>query len=175
MIPEGVFRKILKGKVVIVGIGNILRGDDGLGPTLVDRLKGRVEVTCINAGNALENHLGLISRAHPDTVLLVDAVHLGLDPGEARIVDPSRIEHAGLSTHDVSPGLFLDFLVEESKCSVFLLGVQPESIEMGSGISETVEKTLEILESELLEVLGSGVTDLTDQLSSESVAAFGTQ
>jgi hydrogenase 3 maturation protease len=175
MIPGEVFRKILKGKVVIVGIGNILRGDDGLGPVLVDRLKDKVEVSCINAGNALENHLGLISKSHPDTVLLVDAVHLGLKPGEARIVDPSRIEHAGLSTHDVSPGLFLDFLVEESRCSVFLLGVQPEKIEMGTRISETVENTLEILESELLEALGGGGDVLEDQLSSGSVAAFGMQ
>ena len=169
MVPVSVFKKILKGKVVIVGIGNVLRGDDGLGPVLVERLKENAAVNCINAGNALENHLGLISRNHPDTVLLVDAVHLGLSPGEARIVDPSRIEHAGLSTHDVSPGLFLDYLVEESKCSIFLLGVQPGKTEMGAGISDTVEKTLQILESELLEAVGAADPPAVDAAAAESV------
>jgi hydrogenase 3 maturation protease len=175
MIEGKVFQKILKGKVVVVGIGNILRGDDGLGPVLVERLKAKVGVTCINAGNALENHLGLIIKEQPDTVLLVDAVHLNLDPGEARIVDPSRIEHAGLSTHDVSPGMFLDFLVEESKCDIFLLGIQPEQLELGSEISETVQETLRILEEELIVALGSADDILTDPTVTDSIAAFGLQ
>ena len=37
MLESNVFRRILKGKVVIVGIGNILRGDDGLGPVFENR------------------------------------------------------------------------------------------------------------------------------------------
>lgn len=175
MIGGDVFQRILKGKVVIVGIGNILRGDDGLGPALVELLKSKVPVPCINAGNALENHLGLIIREQPDTVLLVDAVHLNLDPGDARIVDPSRIEHAGLSTHDVSPGLFLDFLAEEGKCDVFLLGIQPEQIEMGSGISAMVQKTLKILEEELVAVLSNADSILTDPIVADSITAFGLQ
>lgn len=154
MITADIFKRILKGRVVIVGIGNVLRGDDGLGPELVQRLSYKVEACCINAGNALENHLGPIGRYNPDTVLLVDAMHLGLRPGDVRIVDPSRIEHAGLSTHDVSPCLFLDFLVEASNCNVFLLGVQPEGIEIGSGMSTAVQNTLDSLERELLEALG---------------------
>ena len=39
-----------KGKVVIVGIGNLLRGDDGFGPALIERLSGNVEARCIDAG-----------------------------------------------------------------------------------------------------------------------------
>jgi hydrogenase 3 maturation protease len=175
MLESNVFRRILKGKVVIVGIGNILRGDDGLGSVFVERLKDKVGVTCINAGNALENHLGLIMRERPDTVLLVDAVHLNLNPGEARIVDPSRIEHAGLSTHDVSAGLFLDFLVEETGCTVFLLGVQPEQIGLGSGISDTIEKTLGVLEKEIIDALRGQEWSSSDNSGSESIAALGPQ
>ncbi|UCF96975.1 MAG: hydrogenase maturation protease [Spirochaetaceae bacterium] len=175
MIEVNVFQKILKGKVVIVGVGNTLRGDDGLGPAFVEQLQDKVDVPCINAGNALENHLGPIIRERPDTVLLVDAVHLNLDPGDARIVDPSRIVHAGLSTHDVSAGLFLDFLVEETGCTVFLLGVQPEQIELGSGISDTIEKTLGALEQEIIDALRGREYSSTDKPGSESIAAFGLQ
>jgi len=175
MTGENVFGRILKGKVVIVGVGNVLRGDDGLGPVFVERLKSKIGVPCINAGNAFENYLGVIIRERPETVLLVDAVHLDMDPGKFAIVDPSRIEHGGLSTHDVSPSLFLNFLAEETKCNIFLLGVQPERIELGTGISRTVRETLRILENKVAEALGSGGSSSSDILTSESIAAFGLQ
>jgi hydrogenase 3 maturation protease len=175
MTGENVFGRILKGKVVIVGVGNVLRGDDGLGPVFVERLKSQVGVPCINAGNAFENYLGVIIRERPETVLLVDAVHLDKDPGEFAIVDPARIEHGGLSTHDVSPSLFLNFLVEEIKCSVFLLGIQPERIALGTGISQTVRETLRILENEVVEGLSSGESSSSDILTSEPNAAFWLQ
>ena len=175
MTGENVFGRILKGKVVIVGVGNVLRGDDGLGPVFVERLKSKIGVPCINAGNAFENYLGVIIRERPETVLLVDAVHLDMDPGKFAIVDPSRIEHGGLSTHDVSPSLFLNFLAEETKCNIFLLGVQPERIELGTGISRTVRETLRILENKVAEALGSGGYSSSDILTSESIAAFGLQ
>lgn len=175
MTGENVFGRILKGRVVIVGVGNVLRGDDGLGPVFVERLKDKVGVPCINAGNAFENYLGVIIRERPETVLLVDAVHLDMDPGEFAIVDPSRIEHGGLSTHDISPSLFLNFLVEETKCDVFLLGVQPERIELGTGISQTVRETLTVLENEVAEALGSGDYNSSDYVTSESSAAQGRQ
>ncbi len=175
MIDGKMFEKIFKGKVVIVGVGNVLRGDDGLGPVFVERLKSKVGVPCINAGNAFENYLGVIMRERPDTVLLVDAVHLDMNPGEFAIVDPNGIEHGGLSTHDVSPSLFLNFLVEEIQCNVFLLGVQPERIELGTGISQTVRETLVVLENEVAEALGRGDYNSSDHVTSESIAALGLQ
>jgi hydrogenase 3 maturation protease len=175
MTGGNVLARILKGKVVIVGVGNVLRGDDGLGPLFVEALKSKVAATCINAGNAFENYLGVIIRERPETVLLVDAVHLDMNPGEFAIVDPSRIEHGGLSTHDISPSLFLNFLVEETRCNVFLLGVQPEQIEMGTGISQTVRETLRILEKEIVEALGSGESSPSETITSEPTTAFWRQ
>jgi hydrogenase 3 maturation protease len=175
MTGENVFGSILKGKVVIVGVGNVLRGDDGLGPVFVERLKSKVGIPCINAGNAFENYLGVIIRERPETVLLVDAVHLDMDPGEFAIVDPNEIEHGGLSTHDVSPSLFLNLLVEEIKCNVFLLGVQPERIELGTGISKTVLGTLDVLEEEIIKALGSGEAISSEYSNSDPTAAFWLQ
>ena len=62
MTGGNVLARILKGKVVIVGVGNVLRGDDGLGPLFVEGLKSKVAAPCINAGNAFENYLGVIIR-----------------------------------------------------------------------------------------------------------------
>ena len=56
------FAHILQGKVVIAGIGNTLRGDDGLGCYLVNRLKGRIHALCIDTGPTPENYVGKMTK-----------------------------------------------------------------------------------------------------------------
>jgi hydrogenase 3 maturation protease len=147
------FRQMLRGKVVIVGVGNILRGDDGLGPMLVERLKDKVRALCINAGSTLENYLGKIIKAQPDTVLLIDAVHLGLQPGAYEMVEAAEIKQTGLSTHDISPRLLLDLLGMKIRGKIFLLGIQPQQLGLGNGVSRRIKKTLLELEQRIVRAL----------------------
>ncbi len=147
------FRQMLRGKVVIVGVGNILRGDDGLGPMLVERLKDKVRALCINAGSTLENYLGKIIKAQPDTVLLIDAVHLGLEPGAYEMVEAAEIEQTGLSTHDISPRLLLDLLGMRIRGKIFLLGIQPQQLGLGNGVSRRIKETLLELEQRIVGAL----------------------
>jgi hydrogenase 3 maturation protease len=146
--------KILHGKVVIVGVGNILKGDDGLGPALVERLRGMTKAVCVNAGNAPENYLGKIVKEEPDTLLFVDAVHLGLEPGEFRLLDADGLSHSALSTHDISAGMLLDVLKSELAGQIRLLGVQPASIGFGENISAPVDETLRQLENTIAAAMG---------------------
>ncbi|MCM8781501.1 MAG: hydrogenase 3 maturation endopeptidase HyCI, partial [Candidatus Omnitrophica bacterium] len=66
--------KILKGKILLLGIGNTLRGDDAFGLTLANRLRDKVAFKVFEVGVAVENFLGAIIKEKPDTVLFVDAV-----------------------------------------------------------------------------------------------------
>jgi hydrogenase 3 maturation protease len=151
---ESVFRDILKGKVVIVGIGNILRADDGLGPVLVEKLRNnRAEAVCIDAGSAPENYAGKIAKLKPDTILLVDAVHLGLKAGEYRILKKSEILRSGLTTHDISPNMFIDYLESRTQADIYLLGVQPGNISFGQSMSDRVKKVLNRLSVLIIESL----------------------
>lgn len=131
-----------KGKMVIVGIGNTMRGDDGFGPALIKKIKGEVKALCIDTGAAPENYIGKIARENPDTILIVDAVHLGLAPGEYDILRKSDIINRGLSTHDISAGMLIDFLEKETKADIYLLGVQPERVSFGDEMSDAVKKAL---------------------------------
>ena len=141
-------KDILKGKVVIVGIGNIMRGDDSFGPALVENLNGEVNAVCIDAGTAPENYLGKIAREEPDTILFADAVHLGLAPGEYEILTKSEILNHGLTTHDISPSMLIDYLQEHTEADIYLLGVQPKDLSFGDEMSNDVKKAvLEITES----------------------------
>ena len=144
---------LLKGKVVIVGIGHPLRGDDGLGPALIDRLKDRVRAVCLDAGSAPENYAGAVIREAPDTVLLIDAVHLERRPGAWEILEEEEIARAGLSTHDLSPAMFIEYLRAQTRARIYLLGVQPQNLTLGDALSQSVLKTLDEIEGHLKEVL----------------------
>ena len=144
---------LLKGKVVIVGIGHPLRGDDGLGPALISRLKDRVRAVCLDAGSAPENYAGVVIREAPDTVLLIDAVHLERRPGAWEILEEEEIARSGLSTHDLSPKMFIEYLRARTRARIYLLGVQPQNLTLGDALSESVLKTLEEIEGNLKEVL----------------------
>ena len=136
------FKDVLKGKVVIVGIGNIMRGDDGFGPALVENLTGKVSAVCIDAGTAPENYLGKVAKERPDTILLADAVHLDLSPGEYELLRKSEILNHGLTTHDISPNMLIEFLEKETEADIYLLGVQPKDISFGDDMSDEVKRAI---------------------------------
>lgn len=145
------FRRVLTGKAVIVGIGDSLRADDGAGPALVERLAGRIPLLCINAGNAPERYLGRIAREEPDSVLLIDAAYMGLAAGEYRLLDLEETVPLELSTHGVSLRLLVDLLAPSLKGRVSLLGIQPARLTLGQGLSRRIKRTLRFLEARLTE------------------------
>lgn len=135
-------KNILKGKIVIIGVGNVLQGDDAFGPLLIERIKDNVDAVCIDAGSAPENYAGKIAKLKPDTVLIVDAVHLGLKPGEYEILQKKDITENTFTTHNLSPAMFIGYLQKEINAAIYVLGMQPEDISFGREISTSAGKTL---------------------------------
>src|SRR5574342_1091615 len=65
-------RARLEGKrVLILGVGNRLRGDDAVGPLLVEHLQGKVDIPLIDAGEVPENYLGPIEESGADMNIIV--------------------------------------------------------------------------------------------------------
>jgi hydrogenase 3 maturation protease len=137
------FKDILKGKTIIVGIGNLLRKDDGFGPALIAKLRGQVNAVCIDASSAPENYLGKIIKEKPENILIVDVLDLGLTPGEYKILKKDEIAKGGLNTHTLSPHMFIEYLEHETSASIYILGVQPEDISFGNEMSDSVQMALE--------------------------------
>ena len=149
------FKDILKGRTVIVGVGNILRGDDAFGPLLIGKLTGKVKAVCLDAGSAPENYIGRIARENPNTVLLVDAVHLGLSAGEYKILSSADIEKIGLTTHDISLAMLIDYLKEKTGADIYILGVQPDNVLFKEGLSAKLAETLEQINTLITETLNA--------------------
>lgn len=135
----------LKGKVVYLGIGNILKGDDGIGPELVARLSGKGLCT-IDAGTVPENYIRPVATFDPDTVVIVDAVHLDREPGAVELLEKCEIMgNTGFTTHTLSPVLVMERLEEETGARVIMLAIQPGTIEFGAPLSPAVASLLSTL------------------------------
>ncbi|MCK5117315.1 MAG: hydrogenase 3 maturation endopeptidase HyCI [Candidatus Aegiribacteria sp.] len=144
-ILKGKLLLYLRGKVVYMGIGNILRGDDGIGPELVARLSGKGLLT-VDAGTVPENYIRPVARFDPDTVVIVDAVSLDREPGAVELLDRSEIMgNTGFTTHTLSPVMVMERLEEETGAKVVMLAIQPGTLEFGAPLSPEVASMLEVL------------------------------
>lgn len=145
-----------KGKVAVVAIGNIMRSDDGLGSKLIELLRAaRAKAALFDCGTAPENYIFPILSAGCDTVILIDAADLGIEPGRARVLDLDGIMNVSFSTHSPSPRLFTDLLkTGKEDINIFIVSVQPRSTALGGPLSGEVSAGCEALAGILVEALG---------------------
>jgi len=146
MMLELLENRILGKKLVILGVGNTMRGDDGIGPALIERLQGKVEAVLIDAGEVPENFIGPIEAGQPDIIIIIDAADMGAKAGEVAFLEIDQIAEIGLTTHNASLALIARLLQSSTQADIFVLGIQPEDISFGTPMSERVIQTLELLE-----------------------------
>ncbi|MBP7087992.1 MAG: hydrogenase 3 maturation endopeptidase HyCI [Candidatus Omnitrophica bacterium] len=152
MLEKNIFKEILKGRVIIIGVGNILRGDDALGPIFIKKLTQKSKITCFDVGVSPENYIGKIARENPDTILIIDALYLNKPCGEYAILGPSEITNSGFTTHDISPAIFLELLKIKTNANIYFLGIQPKNTSFGEGLSQEVKSTISSLFKLIMEV-----------------------
>jgi len=138
----------LKGKVIILGIGNTLRSDDGAGSVLASRIKGKAPFVVFDAEENPENYLGKIIREKPDTLVIIDAVDFGGKPGEFKFLQAQEIKTVNLfATHNASISLTINYLQNNLKADIIILIIQPQNINFGDKLSREVADTLDKLEA----------------------------
>lgn len=139
----------LVGDVVLVGVGNPMLGDDAAGCLVAQGLAGTPGLQVIQADEVPENCFCTILDARPDVVVFVDAVNLGAPPGSVAILEADALARHEPSTHRVPLGLVAEFVQRQSGADVFVLGIQPRQVTLGSDLSPEVAVATESL-SELI-------------------------
>ena len=134
-------RSVKPDRIVFVGVGNRMRGDDGIGPVLIDLLNGRVS-HALDAGSSPENFTGAIKHLNPSGIVFLDALNFGASPGRARIIESADIMRYGVSTHNFSLDVVMNYLALETGADVFLIGVQIARIADKPGLAPVIEKFL---------------------------------
>lgn len=138
--------------VLVLGLGNVLLGDDGLGAAAVACIERDyivpLGVRLEDGGTLGLSLLGLV--ADSDRVILVDAVRTDDPPGTLVRLDGANVVDAvrdRLSPHQVGVADLLDAarLIDSYPTAVTLLGLVPDSIELAVVRSSAVDGGLDEL------------------------------
>lgn len=167
-------------KTLIVGVGNILRHDDGIGSAIIKYLlnKGEILSPCLEVFDAGTDSLNLLDAIERyDQAIIIDAVSMNALPGTVKIFMPheakikiksdvlysqqsgipaSNVSNASkcsnnlenlnaksISTHGIGLAEVLSLLdVLDIKTKVHIIGIQPQDISFGEGLSEIVKSKI---------------------------------
>jgi len=144
--------KLRGSHTVIVGIGNVLKGDDGAGPLVCQQLSGKGCAEIIDAGTVPENYIQPIVEKAPQNLLIIDAMDFGASAGTMRIFKPEQLSSVVTSTHTLSPRLFAQVVCQNIDVNVYFVGIQPAQIGLGQSVSGQVSQAIQQLSQVLAEI-----------------------
>ena len=121
-------------KILFVGIGNLLRQDDGIGVYISTRLRESDNIKVITAEVSIENYIGKINSTDHDTLVLIDCVDMKKEPGTFELIHPDRVHDMTFNTHNISLKRLSEFFRNE----ILILAIQPEKIGFGENLSYIV-------------------------------------
>lgn len=128
--------------VVVVTLGNDFRGDDGAGVLFGRLLKEQGLFTVIEGGDVPENVTGPIVGSQPSVIIIADALDFGGRPGDFTFLPVEQLAGSSISTHS-SLYLFVDYLKLMTGAKIFVLGFQPQQLNIGEGLSDAVRTCVE--------------------------------
>jgi len=128
-------------KYILMGIGNTLRRDDGIGSIIAQSFKDR-DWLSVDCGVVPENFTSIIKKNKPDLLVLIDAVEMDLKAGEFRLISPCRISALHLTTHSMPLSFLISYLKEYTQELIFI-GIQPKIIDYSNSVSSEVLKSSE--------------------------------
>ena len=152
----------MPGDTVVIGLGNMLMGDDGVGIAALERLRAEwelpPEVELVDGGTWGMNLLPLLECA--DRVVLLDAIQNGSAPGTITELEGQHVPRMlsiKLSPHqiDLREVLAVAMLRGTVPRELFAIGVEPHNLEMGLELSDVVDSAMPRLVTRVVQRLKS--------------------
>lgn len=137
---------------IVIGLGNPLMADEGIGTAIVAALAGLVEAGTLTTPNVeyLDGGCGgmylLHSIAGRKKVILLDCAKMGLPPGTLRRFTPDQVNTVKQMTHlslhevDILRVIELAELTQQCPDEIIIFGIQPEKIQMQMALTETLQQ-----------------------------------
>jgi hydrogenase maturation protease len=148
-------------RVAVVGIGNLLLEDEGVGIHAIRALEGlvpaQVGIQIVDGGTSPDI---LSSLSPPDKLVIVDAARGGGKPGTIYRFGPEEMsEGQGMvSLHEFNLGAALKTMkyrgIEPGQ--VVIVGIEPEEIDWGVELSSTLKREMPRLLEVVLNEIGLG-------------------
>ena len=155
--------------ILVLGIGNVLLGDEGVGVHVVRYLEERSlpeGVTCLDGGTGGFTLLDPMSAAK--TIFLVDATNDGSPPGTVQRLRPryARDYPPALTAHDIGLKDLLDsfYLISEPPdVHLFAISVAPPfdmSIELSPELAHAVPRVARMVQSAIHELVDTRASNI---------------
>jgi len=139
---------------IVLGIGNTLNTDEGLGVHALDALRARLgeqdQLEILDGGTLGLNLLSIVEEA--SHLVVLDAVNVGKSPGtvvELQKEDIPLFRGIKMSDHQITfqEVLGLAKIRDKFPENLHLIGAQPADLSIGVGLSPTIEAVMpEIIE-----------------------------
>ena len=130
-------------KILFVGVGNLLRQDDGAGVYVSTRIRETASIKVITAEVSIENYIGKINSTDHDTLVVIDCVDMQRPAGSFDLIPVSQVRDLTFNTHNISLKKLTGFFTKE----VLILAIQPETVAFGENLSYIVHEACnEIIE-----------------------------
>ena len=144
-----------RGGVVVAGLGNEYRRDDGVGPMVAAQVASRAAVRDIGP---IVDPLDLLGRWDgADVVLVVDAVDSSSPAGTVQVVElPARIARQGsASTHGISLAgvLALARTIGRAPRRVVVVGIEGADFGRGTGLTAEVSAAVPVAVGKIVEMV----------------------
>jgi hydrogenase maturation protease len=137
----------MDNSTLILGLGNALLSDEGVGVEVILRLKdelaGRADLRFLDGGTLSFTLAGPIADSR--RLIVVDAATLGAVPGSVRVFEGEamdlQLRRAGQSVHEVSLADLMDMarLTDSLPERRAMIGIQPSKIDWGARLTPTLE------------------------------------
>ena len=151
-----------KSKVTILGIGNLLFKDEGIGVHIIRALEalelpGCIDLELIDAGTSPD--LTALLDTAIDKLVIIDAVKAGGQPGEIYRIEPEDLtfeESNKISVHELGlrQNLKMLELTGKKPKEAVLIGVEPEEIGWGTNLSPLLKQKMPRIIKLILKEIG---------------------
>jgi len=135
--------------IVVLGVGSELRADDAAGMMVAqnlekvsDKINKKVKFKVLLGHTAPENFTGEIKRTQPSHLLIIDTADIGGKPGDVKMLSTDEIAGISFSTHKLPLKVMVKFLLQEIKCDIKIIGIQPKTLEFGGSVSSEVKQAV---------------------------------
>ncbi|MCK4252774.1 hydrogenase maturation protease [candidate division WOR-3 bacterium] len=126
-------------RILLCGMGNKERGDDGFGPYIVENIQETDNIKKIDCNIYPENYLNKIIALHPDLIIFLDTIK----KQDLRVILLKNKEilqgsPISISTHNLPFSAIYQYLKENTNAHIWFLGVKPYSYERLSDKTITI-------------------------------------
>jgi len=147
--------------VVVIGLGNPLMGDEGVGAKLVARLAERADdfpgVDFLDVGTSAMRVVHAVAGRRK--AIFVDCAFMDEKPGNARRFTRAEVRSIkklpGFSLHETDLLSALDLSARLGECpgEIVIFGIEPENVSPSEDLSETLSSRMEEYEKLIVEEL----------------------